>query len=178
MKGKYITAVVLSAILFCTIPQPQIDNQVRKDTQKPTVSRTARELAAQKLPGIPEESKTKAIPVSKPESSQPPVTQAVAQPLTDKQRIMSAAGIAANDYGAVDYIITRESSWNSAAINYLGCIGLYQACPSGHKATLETNCPDWQTNSVCSLRQAASYAVARYGSWWGAQSFWASNGWW
>lgn len=98
--------------------------------------------------------------------------------LTTKQTYMQQAGISESDWGYVDYIITHESSWNPSAVNYLGCIGLYQACPSGNKPVLVSKCPDWQKNIVCSLQEAASYAIARYGSWSEAYSFWQANHWW
>lgn len=91
-----------------------------------------------------------------------------------KANYMAAAGIAASDYGAVDYIITHESHWNVAATNAGGCKGLGQACPG---SKLVAACPDWDINPVCQLRFFSNYA-GRYGGWQGAYEAWLKKGWW
>lgn len=152
---KYIIAVVLSAVLICTIHQPHTNNQVQSAKPKP-VSKATREI-------------------QKVVSEQPAQQQApapVQQPLTDKQRIMQEAGIAPSDWGAVDYIVSHESSWQSGAINPTsGSCGLVQELPCG-----KSGCT--LGDAVCQLKWASNYAVTRYGSWWGAHSFWLSNQWW
>ena len=85
---------------------------------------------------------------------------------------MAAAGIASSDWGAVDYIVSRESGWNPNATNSSsGACGLAQAYPCG-------KVPGNGYNPVDNLRWASGYAVSRYGSWQGAQQAWASQGWW
>jgi resuscitation-promoting factor RpfB len=92
----------------------------------------------------------------------------------DKQDWMRAAGIPEDQFGAVDYIIGRESGWRPGALNAGGCAGLGQACPA---SKLARACPDWQTNPVCQLQFFGGYA-GRYGGWQGAYNFWIVNHWW
>jgi len=107
-----------------------------------------------------------------------PVTRIVAKGNTvnipaDKQAVMAAAGISASDYGYVDYIFSRESHWNAAAMSSNGYAGLGQTRP----ATLSSVCPSWQTDPVCQTRFFTGYA-GRYGGWAGAYNAWVSKGWW
>jgi len=107
-----------------------------------------------------------------------PVTRIVAKGNTvnipaDKQAVMAAAGISANDYGYVDYIFSRESHWNAAAMSSNGYAGLGQTRPT----TLSSACPSWQTDPVCQTRFFTGYA-GRYGGWAGAYNAWVSKGWW
>lgn len=86
--------------------------------------------------------------------------------------LMRAAGIAESDFGAVEYVISHESTWNPNAINKSsGACGLGQEFPCG-----KSGCD--LGDAVCQLRWASSYATQRYGSWWGAHSFWINNQWW
>lgn len=85
---------------------------------------------------------------------------------------MAAAGIASSDWGYVDYIVSRESSWNPNATNSSsGACGLVQALPC-------SKVPGNGYDPVDNLRWASGYAVGRYGSWAAAVDFWASNHWW
>ena len=85
---------------------------------------------------------------------------------------MAAAGIAESDWGYVDYIVSRESGWNPNATNKSsGACGLVQALPC-------SKVPGNGYDPVDNLRWANGYAVGRYGSWAGAQAFWAKNHWW
>lgn len=85
---------------------------------------------------------------------------------------MAAAGIAAGDWGFVDYIVSKESGWNPNAYNASsGASGLVQALPCGK---VPGNCFD----PVDNLRWANGYATGRYGSWAGAYQFWINNNWW
>lgn len=107
-----------------------------------------------------------------------PVTRIVAKGNTvnipsDKLAVMAAAGISASDYGYVDYIFSRESHWNAAAMSSNGYAGLGQTRP----ATLSSACPSWQTDPVCQTRFFTGYA-SRYGGWAGAYNAWVSKGWW
>lgn len=94
---------------------------------------------------------------------------------SDKVAVMAAAGISADDYAYVDYIFSRESRWNAAAMNAGGCGGLGQACPAGKLANV---CPGWQSDPVCQTRFFSGYAIGRYGSWAGAYNAWLSKHWW
>ncbi|MDQ4213286.1 transglycosylase SLT domain-containing protein [Microbacterium capsulatum] len=85
---------------------------------------------------------------------------------------MAAAGIAPGDWGYVDYIVSRESGWNPNATNRSsGACGLVQALPC-------SKVPGNGYDPVDNLRWGTGYAVGRYGSWAGAQAFWASHNWW
>ncbi len=92
---------------------------------------------------------------------------------------MLAAGINPDDYGHVDFIMSKESGWNPSNVSSKGCIGLGQNCPDPSGGYwLKDACPDWQTNPVCQLDRFEVYAVGRYGSWAGAEAFWRANHWW
>ena len=88
---------------------------------------------------------------------------------------MSAAGISASDYGYVDYIITKESTWRPTARNGQ-YYGLYQTSISNlnrHGCSGST-----LSDPICQLRSASIYATSRYGSWAAAYAHWkASHSW-
>jgi hypothetical protein len=85
---------------------------------------------------------------------------------------LSAAGIPESDWGYVDYIVSRESSWNPNATNASsGACGLVQAYPC-------SKVPGSGYDPVDNLTWANGYAVGRYGSWSEAYAFWSSNHWW
>jgi hypothetical protein len=85
---------------------------------------------------------------------------------------MAAAGIAESDWGYVDYIVNRESSWNPNATNSSsGACGLVQALPC-------SKVPGNGYDPVDNLRWGNGYAVGRYGSWAAAYDFWTRNHWW
>lgn len=92
----------------------------------------------------------------------------------DKQAVMAAAGVSPSDYAYVDYIFSRESRWNAAALNAGGCGGLGQACPASKLANV---CPNWQADPVCQTRWFSGYA-SRYGGWAGAYNAWLTKHWW
>ena len=124
--------------------------------------------------------------------TQQPVTQIVAQGKavqipSDKQAVMSLAGISSGDYAYVDYIASHESGWcptklqgdvgdcpaypPSSIPSYLG-YGLGQATPGSKMAAFGG---DWETNAVTQLRWANSYAVRTYGSWAAAYNHWVAD---
>ncbi len=95
---------------------------------------------------------------------------------SNKDAIMSAAGISSSDYQYVDYIITKESGWNSTAANPMSsAYGLCQSLPGSKMASAGS---DWATNPVTQMKWCNGYATSRYGSWAGAYNFWISNHWW
>ncbi|WOO86598.1 hypothetical protein RZE82_05650 [Mollicutes bacterium LVI A0039] len=95
---------------------------------------------------------------------------------SEKEAIMSAAGISSSDYQYVDYIITKESGWNATADNPISdAYGLCQSLPGSKMASAGS---DWATNPVTQMKWCNSYATSRYGSWANAYSFWISNHWW
>lgn len=106
----------------------------------------------------------------------------------DKTAVMAAAGISPSDYGAVDYIVSRESGWcptklqgthvcPAAAPGYYPSskgYGLVQSTPATKMASAGS---DWETNPVTQLKWASGYA-SRYGGWQGAYLHWINYHWW
>lgn len=102
----------------------------------------------------------------------------------DRINIMNQASIAAEDQGYVAYIVDHEGGWcavrwqgdagcvDHGAIPALGGYGLVQATPGGKMASAGA---DWMTNPVTQLKWASSYAIGRYGSWYGAYSYWTTH---
>lgn len=104
----------------------------------------------------------------------------------DKSGLMAAAGISANDYTYVDYIIGHESGW--CATKWQGQVGYcppsyeqihsisaligYGLCQSTPPIKMASMGADWATNPVTQLRWCSDYAITRYGSWYGAYSHW------
>lgn len=85
---------------------------------------------------------------------------------------MKAAGIAESDWNYVEYIASKESSWNPNATNASsGACGLIQALPC-------SKVPGNGYDPVDNLRWADGYAKGRYGSWQAAHEFWQANHWW
>ena len=87
------------------------------------------------------------------------------------------AGISESDWGYVDYIITKESTWRYLVWNTQGsgAYGLCQALPASKMATAGS---DYMTNPITQLKWCDSYAKARYGSWYQAYQFHLLNHWW
>lgn len=107
-----------------------------------------------------------------------PVTQIEVRgtSLSGSKADMARAGIAESDFTYVDYIVSKESSWNYLARNSSsGAYGLCQALPGTKMASAGS---DWASNPVTQLRWCDSYAKARYGSWSAAYSFWLRNHYW
>lgn len=97
---------------------------------------------------------------------------------------MAAAGISADDYGYVNYIVNREGGWQPCKVQggSIDCTyaanggrmgyGIVQATPGAKMASAGD---DWATNPITQLKWATGYAVGRYGSWSGAYDFWIEN---
>ncbi len=116
------------------------------------------------------------IVTKKPVAQQVKVGMKVNLPTGTHNDWMAAAGIAASDYGYVNYIIERESHWNPLAKNRSsGATGLCQALP-GNK--MRSAGSDWATNPITQLRWCNGYAIGRYGSWRAAYDYWRANSWW
>lgn len=97
---------------------------------------------------------------------------------------MAAAGIAASDYGFVNYIVNREGGWEpckvfggaiDCAAAATGPYGMLQANPGTKMASAGD---DWRTNPITQLRWGAGYAIGRYGSWEKAYIYWTENNHW
>ena len=115
---------------------------------------------------------TSVAPTPAPE---PPKPTPVQLPTT-KEEIMQAAGIPRSDWSAVDYIVSKESSWRHTAVNKAsGATGLCQSLPA---SKMRSAGEDYLTNPVTQLRWCDSYAKSRYGGWQQAKQFWLANHWW
>lgn len=87
---------------------------------------------------------------------------------------MAAAGIAPENWGYADYIITHESGWRWWITNNegSGATGLGQALPASKMAPYGA---DYLTNPITQLKWAQAYAVQRYGSWANAYAYWLTH---
>jgi len=111
-----------------------------------------------------------ATPVPTPWPTAAPVVVPVAS--GSHNNWMAAAGIAASDYGYVEFIVTKESNWRVDAVNpSSGSCGLLQQLPCGKWAHR------WN-EPVGALIDGSAYAVARYGSWYQAFLAWQRQKWW
>lgn len=93
---------------------------------------------------------------------------------SDRQSVMSAAGISKADYQYANYIISRESNWHVTAQNASGAYGLCQALPGSKMSSAGS---DWSTNPVTQLKWCDGYAD-RYGGWAGSYNFWLAHHYW
>lgn len=111
---------------------------------------------------------------AQPTPSFPPAP--VAQASGSHQDWLMQAGIPESDWSNMDYIITRESGWNPAAVNKSsGATGLCQSLPASKMASAGL---DYLTNPTTQLKWCYNYGVSRYGSISNAVSFWRSRHWW
>ncbi|MDT2675052.1 aggregation-promoting factor C-terminal-like domain-containing protein [Enterococcus dongliensis] len=88
---------------------------------------------------------------------------------------MRMAGFKPSEYGAINYIVNHESSWNPSATNpSSGAYGLPQSLPASKLASAGS---DWRTNPITQLKWMRNYVNERYGGANGALSFWKRNHW-
>ncbi|MDY6143789.1 MAG: G5 domain-containing protein [Arcanobacterium sp.] len=84
---------------------------------------------------------------------------------------MRAAGIPESQWGYVDYIVSKESSWNPNAVNpSSGACGLAQALPCSKMGG------NWN-DPVVALRWQYGYVNSRYGGYAGAVAHSKATGW-
>lgn len=177
-----LIAAVFAALIFWVIkpstPPTYINNQEPQAVKAAQVDK-----ATVKLPETERaQAKSETVePVGEVLDEQKSDTQKVDISINDvpttlepgsKEEMMAAAGIPTSDWAAVDYIVSKESTWRPGVINpSSGSCGLVQELPCG-----KSGCT--LGDGVCQLRWASQYATSRYGSWWGAHAFWQSNRWW
>lgn len=100
----------------------------------------------------------------------------VALPAGSHEDWMAAAGMSSANYGYINYIFTRESGWNPAAVNKKGG---YYGLGQTNLSKLTGSCgASWASDPICQIKVFNSYAVSRYGSWQGAYNHWTKNNWW
>lgn len=147
----------MSSLLFVLANEPPRQQAVAEVVESPVVVEAAIETPTPVTP--------------------PPTPQPVKKLTGSEYDLLRQAGVPENQLASAKALIQRESSWRLTATNYLGCIGLGQACPSGIKSVLLANCPDWETNAVCQLRVFTNYVNVRYGGWNQAKAFSDRNNW-
>lgn len=152
-------------------PKPQVKPEPPKPEPKPVTWRDNPQKCDQNKQWIAKEPPHKCI--NKPRSVGAVATQSkpVSAPSGDKYTWLRAAGIPESEWPAVDYIVTRESSWNPLAVNASsGACSLVQALPCSKIPG------DWR-DPVNALKWQKQYVEARYGGYWGAYNFWKVNHW-
>lgn len=82
-----------------------------------------------------------------------------------------SSGCGDNSYA--NYIYMHESSCSLTVTNAEGCVGIGQACPA---SKLYAACPN--LSYACENAWFSNYAVARYGGWAGAYTWWVANHYW
>jgi len=164
----------LQAKLNSIFKEDTVVTDVKKEEVKPTASVA---VAVVEAPKPVEEPKPEPVPAPQPEPVVVAPTPAPEPVITGtKTDWMRAAGIPVNDWPAVDFIVTHESTWYTFATNPTsGAYGLCQSLPGNKMASAGS---DWGTNPVTQLKWCHSYALGRYGSWWSAMAFWQANRWW
>jgi hypothetical protein len=106
----------------------------------------------------------------------PVVTVAAPAPGTAKSiaySLMSSFGFPATEFGCLDDLWTRESSWVYDAENASGAYGIPQALPGSKMATAGA---DWQTNPTTQIRWGLGYIQQVYGNPCAAWNFELANG--
>lgn len=173
--------VCLVALVFVTSPvtaAPVFNKQLQVDRTVPNVSAVTQDT--QPVVEQPVESVKAPAAVEPPAETPAPQPAVVERPVVEvpkgKEDILRAAQIPESDWQAVDYIVSKESSWRHDAVNSSsGATGLCQALPASKMAS---EGEDYMTNAVTQLRWCHKYATQRYGSWQGAFAFWVNNHWW
>ena len=101
----------------------------------------------------------------------PKASASTVQVSGNKESWLRASGIPESQWWAVDYIVSRESSWNPNAVNRSsGACGLGQQLPCGKWAGA------WN-DPVAALKAQYGYVNARYGGYPQAVAFWQVNHW-
>ena len=89
--------------------------------------------------------------------------------------MMSSFGFDPNaQFGCLNNIWTRESSWRWNAANASGAYGIPQALPGSKMATAGA---DWQTNPATQIKWGLGYIQSIYGTPCSAWTFWQAHGW-
>ncbi len=162
---RILIAALLSAALLLFTGTP-VNNSTPASTKVQTVQVAAPEKVAV----------VESTALTEQETEVEPEPQEIAEPLSDKEQLMQEAGIPPEDWGATDYIVSHESSWNPTAVNPTsGATGLCQALPASKMASAGD---DYMSNPVTQLRWCHDYAESRYSGWWSAFAFWKANRWW
>jgi len=164
-----VLACLLSTLLAQTVAP--INKQVVHEVTIPIAEKVKKQPKLKTERSVEVERQKQKQEKPKPKKTQ--VKRVAAKPVTgNKVTWMNQAGIPVSQHQYVDYIIHKESSWNPKAINPNGgACGLPQSLPCSKLGQ------NWH-DPVVALKWADTYAIARYGSWASAYSFWTANNWW
>ena len=171
---RYLKLVALTALI--SIPflgtSPSLEQQVFSEQQTVSVAisppKQAQVLTVSPLKPVSTLS-------TQPVSTYTPVVSITS---ASSDSLMAAAGISASDYYYVSFIVSHEGGWGGVETYNAagsGAYGLCQALPGSKMASAGA---DWATNPVTQLEWCNSYALSRYGSWYGAYEYWLANGNW
>lgn len=118
-------------------------------------------------------------PVEKPVTEAPkPIVEQPKPAITGtKQEWLAASNIPRKDWELVDWLVSRESSWNPSAQNPRStAFGLKQFL-DGTWAGVGCTKAEAIGNPVYQLNCGQKYVMARYGSWQAANAFWRAHKW-
>lgn len=118
-------------------------------------------------------------PVQKPVTEAPkPIVEQPKPAITGtKQEWLAASNIPRKDWELVDWLVSRESSWNPSAQNPRStAFGLKQFL-DGTWAGVGCTKAEAIGNPVYQLNCGQKYVMARYGSWQAANAFWRAHKW-
>lgn len=175
--------LVLLLVFVLQNEPPKRSEAYKVEPPKPAVT-TATVSQSQVAPTV-----TPAPTVSQQPASPPPQPKVAL--VGTKYDWMRAAGIPESEWGAVDYIVSRESGWCPTKWNgdYGACpadfipkysvsankaYGLCQSLPAIKMASMGA---DYLTNPVTQLKWCNSYAIKK-GGWTQSMQFWMNNHWW
>lgn len=175
---KGLVKCVLAVGIVIALPKPSAPhiNNLEVSAQPIAVKQ---QVAGESKPQVKKATKVKEKakpkkqkPTPKPKVvERPPAPSATVEPSGTKQEWMRSAGIPEKDWQYVDYIVSKESSWNPHAVNASsGACSLVQALPCSKISG------DWR-DPVTALKWQFAYVVSRYGGYEQAHRFWESNRW-
>lgn len=146
--------------------QKKKEEQYKQEIERLKVVRAAREK--QRLAVL----SSKKVSAAVPKNNAAPAASGDVKSRAQAELVRIGQG---HHWNALDYIFSKESSWNPTISNGRGCIGLGQSCPGG--SGLARECPNWRTDVECQVRHFTGYAN-RYGGWAGAYAAWLTKKWW
>lgn len=174
-KGLVKCALAVGIVIALPKPSAPHINNLEQPAQLITVKQPVAgesEAHVKKATKVKEKPKAKPKPKPKPKVVERPPVEVP----KSKEDLLRAAGIPESDWQAVDYIVSKESSWRHDAVNASsGATGLCQSLPASKMASAGG---DYMTNPVTQLKWCHQYAQDRYSGWWSAHAFWLANAWW
>jgi hypothetical protein len=151
----------------------QLDHELeqkQKNTEKIKQLEEERQRLEQEKIDLQNQLQAKAAERARLAAASGRVSAASAVP-ADKEAILVAAGVPADQRASAMWLINKESSWNSHAINpSSGACGLVQALPC-------SKLPCSLSDAVCQIKWQVGYVNARYGGYNQAVAFHRANNW-